>query len=92
LLVTQVLVVYRRSTGELVEAESLGDDFAAASKTRFARELSERGDPDVEVVLLSSSSDAAMQRTHSRYFKDLRQLWSEIGAAATGTDVTAGNR
>lgn len=84
---TQVLVVYRRSTGTLIAQESLGDDLAAATRIRFEREMRERTDPDVEVVVLSSSSDDVMQQTHGRYFKDAVQLWSALDKAAESADL-----
>jgi hypothetical protein len=71
---THFLLVYRRSTGELVEDRDLGQDRAEALKVRFAREQREKDDPDVEVVLLSASSREALMQTHARYFKSVQQL------------------
>jgi len=89
---TQVLVVYRRSTGELMECRNFGEDFASASRIRLEREMSERKNPDIEVVVLSSSSDDAFRQTHGRYFKGIEQLWAEIGTATTDTGVTSGKK
>ena len=74
------LVVYRRSTGRLQEIQDLGSDRKAALKRRFERERQESSDPDIEVVLLSASSRDALKRTHGRYFKDVRQLATDVEA------------
>jgi hypothetical protein len=37
-----------------------------ALEERFARELEERGRPEMEVVLLGAESRAALEKTHSR--------------------------
>jgi len=65
---TQILLVYRRSSGELIEWEDLGSDRANASMVRNARERLEKDDPDVEVVVLSAPDRATAMRTHARYF------------------------
>jgi len=67
--VTQFLLVYRRSTGELVDCEDAGPDRAIAADRRSERERAENGDPDVEVVLLGAQSRDSVMRTHSRCFK-----------------------
>jgi len=68
------LVVYDRSTGEL-ELTEFGEDQAdRASRARLERELAERTHPEVEVVVLTSPSRAALERTHARYFKSVREL------------------
>lgn len=75
------LLVYRRSTGELVRLDDLGLDRTAALKRRFEIEVQERGDADVEVVLLSAPSLDALRRTHGRYFRSPEELAAELGAA-----------
>jgi hypothetical protein len=72
--VTQFLVQYRRSTGDLLHFEDLGSDRAAAMTRRLEVEMSHRDDPDIEVVLLTASSREALIRTHARYFKDVPEL------------------
>jgi hypothetical protein len=74
----QYLVVYRRSTGKLLELVELGYDTHAALVKRSAVEQARRGDPDVEVVLLSAPSREALVRTHSRYFRDSRGLAADL--------------
>ncbi len=39
-------------------------------------EQQHRGDPDYEVVLIASHSEADLLKTHARYFKNLAQLAS----------------
>ena len=63
------LIVYRRSSRQLIECVDLGTDGDGALKQRFEREKREKNDPDVEVVLLSAQSLGALKRTHSRYFE-----------------------
>ncbi len=65
---TQLLLVYRRSSGELVEWKDLGQDRSAAIKARAAREVLEKDDPDVEVIVLSTPTREVAERTHARYF------------------------
>jgi len=69
------LVVYDRSTGELRELTEFSDDQAdRASQARLEQELAERTHPEVEVVVVTSPSRAALERTHARYFKSVREL------------------
>jgi hypothetical protein len=79
--VNHFLIVYRRSTGELLEFADLGKDQAGADSRRFEHEQREKDDPDVEVVILSASSRAALQQTHSRYFKTMRELVTDLSDA-----------
>jgi hypothetical protein len=76
---SQFLVVYRRSTGSLLEFRDMGEDMERALAERFSREEQEKDDPDVEVVLLGASSREALMRTHSRYFKTASELVQAIG-------------
>jgi hypothetical protein len=73
------LIVYRRSTGELLRFEDLGSDHEGALARRLEMETREKGDPDVEVVLLSSPSREALTRTHARYFKSMHQIAVDLG-------------
>jgi hypothetical protein len=68
------LVVYDRSTGEF-EVTEFGDDEAdRAAQARLERELAERTHPEIEVVVVTSPSRAALERTHARYFKSVSEL------------------
>lgn len=69
------LVVFDRSSGALVERRRFGDPNEAL-EARFEAERVHRGDPDIEVVVLSARSLNALRHTHGRYFKDFDQLAS----------------
>ena len=69
------LIVYDRPTGELREFTEFGDGEAdLALEARFERERAERTHPEIEVVVITSPSRAALERTHARYFKTFREL------------------
>ena len=74
----QFLIVYRRSTGELLEFEDLGSDRARALKRRAECEQLRKEDPEIEVVVLSAKSREALIETHGRYFKRVGQLAGEL--------------
>jgi len=76
----QFLLVYRRSTGRLLECRELGGDAATGFRERVAAEKRE-SDPDVEVVLLSAASFEALKRTHARYFRNLQGLAEDLTSA-----------
>jgi hypothetical protein len=68
------LVVYNRSTGAVEVKNFAASQRERALEERFARELEERGRPEMEVVLLGAESRAALEKTHSRYFKSAAEL------------------
>jgi hypothetical protein len=68
------LVVYDRSTGELELTEFGEDEAARARRERLERELAERTHSEVEVVVVTSPSREALERTHARYFKTVSEL------------------
>ena len=74
----QFLVVYRRSTGELLEWEDLGEDRAAAAKRRDERERREKGDPDLEVIVVTAADRKTVMQTHARYFR--REIREEMAS------------
>jgi hypothetical protein len=70
------VVEYNRPEGRLVTFKVFGQ-----SERSKAVELLLDIEPDLnrrnidhEVVLLEATSEAALHRTHGRYFKDLRQI------------------
>lgn len=77
----QYLVRYRRSTGDLLQFEDLGSDRTVAMSRRVGEEKIYKGDPDIEVVLLTASSREALIRTHARYFKSVSELAAALAAA-----------
>jgi hypothetical protein len=78
----QFLLVYRRSSGTLMECRELGNDPAVALQERVAAERNQ-SDSDVEVVLLSAPSFEALKRTHSRYFSDRQGLTDRLNSAVS---------
>lgn len=75
------LMEYDRTAGKLVTFRRF-DDAAKARQAQFALELDlhHKGIAH-EVVLLEAQSEAAIRRTHRRYFDDLPTL---INSIATG--------
>ena len=69
----QFLVTFDRSQGkidQIIEFKNLREALGA----RFAVERRFRGNPDIEVVVLTAASEAALHRTHTRYFENAQQL------------------
>jgi hypothetical protein len=79
---THFLLVYRRSTGDLLEFKDLGPDRADALERRFGRERLNKDDSDIEVVVLSTADRQALMQTHSRYFKNVGELATDLRALA----------
>jgi hypothetical protein len=79
---TDFLLVYRRSTGERLEFEDLGPDPAKASERRASREKLHSGNSDIEVVVLSAKDRETLMATHSRYFRSVGQLTTDLAALA----------
>ncbi len=78
---TQYLVRYRRSTGDLLEFQDLGSDRTTAMERRFEEERAYKDDSDIEVVVLTASSREDLLRTHARYFKSVPELTAALAAA-----------
>ncbi len=70
------LIEYNRKRGQIVTFESFDDtERKKAEDARFEMELKlYRQGVEHEVVLLEAASEAAIRRTHRRYFEDLAQL------------------
>jgi hypothetical protein len=69
------VLIYSQSQGRLFDIESYGPESGqAALARRISLDNAYAGQPDVEVVLLSAESEAALRRTHSRYFESLAEL------------------
>ena len=69
------LLIYNQRSGDL-EVEEFAQAADAALDRRFELERENRDRPEVEVVVLSAQSLEALERTHARYFKNVRQLAS----------------
>ena len=80
------LVVYDRRTGTVLELKEFGEERRTeALNRRFALELEEAGNPDIEVVVLGAGSRNALLHTHARYFKTLQELADQAPLSAART-------
>ena len=70
------LIEYDRNRGEIVGLQSFSESGRqAAESARLDLELQlNRLGKGHEVVVLEATSEAALRRTHRRYFEDLGQL------------------
>jgi hypothetical protein len=68
------LIIYNRRTGESDVREFPAGCGREAVSARFVQERIHRGDPDIEVVVLSTSSRAELLKTHSRYFRSAEEI------------------
>ncbi len=70
------LIEYNRSRGQIVTFETFDDsDRQKSEDARFEMELKlNRAGVEHEVILLEAATEAALRRTHRRYFEDLAQL------------------
>jgi hypothetical protein len=74
---THYLMVFDRPRGEILELRPFSDRKDAV-RARFEEERRRAGQLEVEIVVLSAESREALERTHSRYFKDLGQLIRDV--------------
>jgi hypothetical protein len=74
------LVVYNRRTGKSTVREFPEGSGREAIRERFANERHYRDNPDIEVVVLGSSSRDELMKTHSRYFRSAGEILEEAGA------------
>ena len=77
------LIEYNRCAGRLVTFKTFAEsERSEAQKLRFEIELDlNRRQIDHEVVLLQAESEAAIRRTHGRYFYDAQQLLERMREA-----------
>jgi hypothetical protein len=70
------LIEYNRGEGKIVTKREFDDSQRrVAEDSRLEMELAlNRKGVDHEVVLLEAASEAALRKTHRRYFEDLREL------------------
>jgi hypothetical protein len=71
--VTHFLIVFDRRQGRVLREEPY-DDHRDALDERFRIEKQHKGDPDIEVVVLSAASAEALRHTHARYFMTLSEI------------------
>ena len=68
------LMQYERSTGTLISMERFTDAVeASTARLSLERSLLARG-VEHEVVVLEAASEAALRRTHARYFMTPREI------------------
>lgn len=72
---SQYLIVYRKSTGTVEQCNEYSNtDLATVLKERARLERMYGAQGDVEVVVLGARNTDDLVKTHSRYFKSLREL------------------
>jgi hypothetical protein len=71
--VAHFLLVYDRSSGQLLRQRAFSDD-ASALRARFEAEREFEQQPHIEIVALSAASEQDLRRTHARYFLRLEDL------------------
>ena len=76
-------MIYDRQRGQVIRHEVFRDSQDAMA-ARFVAEREFKGHSDIEVVVLSARSPAALRRTHARYFEDFREL-AESALGRVGT-------
>ena len=69
------VIEYERPTGTLRLCQEFPEtEYAAAARLRFERDLANREHPEVETVLLGSTSLETLKHTHGRYFYAVSEL------------------
>ena len=70
------LIEYNRNRGQIVTFETFDNaERRNAEGARFEMELKlNRAGIEHEVILLEAATEAALRRTHRRYFEDIAQL------------------
>jgi len=71
------LLIYDRARGARIGRLRVFRDAGNAIDARFAAELQYRGEPDIEIVVLSGRSVDDLRRTHGRYFLRAQRLAKE---------------
>jgi hypothetical protein len=70
-VVRYFLLVFDRASGHLVDEVTEFEHGQEALSARFDRERQERGNPNIELVVLGARDRRALERTHARYFFSL---------------------
>lgn len=74
-VMSNFLLVFNRRTGErpvLTEYTRSAD----AIRARFEMERQYKGEPDIEVVVLTARSEEEIRATHRRYFESAQEMVS----------------
>lgn len=87
------LIEYARDKGRIVSLRTFEEtDRRTAQEARLELELGlHRSGVNHEVVLLQAENEAALRRTHQRYFDDLRHIAEDLRALVEAED-RSGNR
>ena len=74
-IVQHYLIVYDRKACRLISMRVFPDDQRRlAGEERLKLELEHRLNPDMEIIVVSSTSREVLEVTHSRYFKTVGEL------------------
>ena len=68
------LVVFDRRRGTVIELRSIASEDASIADIRLEAEDAYTNNADVEVVVLTSDSEAGLRQTHARYFENVGAL------------------
>lgn len=74
------VLVYDQQLGKLILpiAKFGASDGEAAMRRRFELEREYVGQKDIEIVVLGAESEAAIRKTHGRYFKTVGELLEDM--------------
>jgi len=77
------LIQYDRSSGRIVKMQTFkNSERQKANNSRLAIELElNQQCIEHEVVLLEAENEAALRKTHRRYFEDLRELTKSLAGS-----------
>lgn len=90
--VSHFLIVFDRASSRLL-SEKRFTEHRKALEARFRTERMHRGNPDIEVVVLSAESKEALRLTHARYFEtSLASIASSSRTAAQRAQNAARHR
>lgn len=67
------LLVYDRAEGRLLDQTEFSDR-AVAMRARFDHERIQRGNLNVEVVVLGAGSADVLRQTHARYYNTVSEI------------------
>jgi hypothetical protein len=80
LTMAHFLLIYDRVSGKLLRREQFATD-AEALAARFAAEAEYGVQPDIEILAVSAASEAALMRSHGRYFLTSQELGERLVGA-----------
>lgn len=71
------LIEFNKSQGKLLLCEEFAE-YRAAAAAQLRLDIAERGNPNLEIVVLGGRRREDLMRTHGRYFKNERQMVREL--------------